>query len=459
MKPTIEFQYFPAKIIHSAQQVELNSVDDFRQFAELFNSRVIFLIPGEKDIPSHFALIHNGTLIQQSTQGFKTLKDYIESARHHFPDALTYYEAVQMKYSEYEEYKLVKEAGISDKLVFEKMKSQGFMKGFADFISAQSEHPELPEINATSNPYKLYQFANEKGFVSFDEFFAAWKKGFTDAGLYKVATEKGFENATDYKDAQKAGLQNAGDLKFAREHKIRDSVDFKKFIDLAYLRDTGYTYDQRALYALVSKLPDGKKVSINKLLELNEKALEEYRYTDTGSLPEWFTVSLNGKESIIEFLSQSEPIKKFGHYDHDGEFFETMRLQERKVVIDGSNVAHNSQGTSNSKPYASNIIKLVDELKKRGFSEILVINDASLKHRVSDHENFKALQDILLTAPAEKPADVFIIDYVKRHRCLLVSNDTFREWKVRDSWIAENIDYYRLSFLIEKDTVLLPDLK
>ncbi|MEP7170121.1 MAG: hypothetical protein ABI855_12180 [Bacteroidota bacterium] len=459
MKPTTEFQYFTAKVISTTQQIELNSMEDFRQYAELFNARAIFIISGENDIPSHFAVIHNGTLVQQAAQGFKSLKDYMESAKRHFPDAASYYDAMQMKYADYEDYKLVKEAGISDKLIFEKMKSQGFMTGYPEFTAVKAGQQDLPDTGEITNPYRLYQFANEKGFNSFEEFFKAWKKGFTDAGLYKVAIEKGFENAADYREAQKAGLNHADDLRFARKHKIRDQADFKKYMDLVYLGETGLPYDQRVLYVLISKLPDGKKVSFSKLTELYEKAMEDYRYTDTGNMPEWFSASFTGKESIIKFLTQNEQVKKFGYYDSDGEYFETMRLQQRKVVVDGSNVAHNSQGNSQSKPYYSNIIKLTQELKKRGFTEILIINDASLKHRASDPENMKDLQDITITAPAEKPADVFIIDYVKRHRCLLVSNDTFREWKIKDSWVAENIDYYRLSFLIDKDNVLLPDLK
>ncbi|QQS31519.1 MAG: hypothetical protein IPM47_18015 [Sphingobacteriales bacterium] len=46
----------------------------------------------------------------------------------------------------------------------------------------------------------------------------------------------------------------------------------------------------------------------------------------------------------------------------------------------------------------------------------------------------------------------------KKEHCLLISNDVFRDWKLLDPWIALNIDYYRISFMIKEDTVLLPDL-
>jgi len=41
----------------------------------------------------------------------------------------------------------------------------------------------------------------------------------------------------------------------------------------------------------------------------------------------------------------------------------------------------------------------------------------------------------------------------------MVSNDNFREWKIQDPWAAENVDFYRLSFIIKGNEVLMPDLK
>ena len=61
--------------------------------------------------------------------------------------------------------------------------------------------------------------------------------------------------------------------------------------------------------------------------------------------------------------------------------------------------------------------------------------------------------------PAEKAADIFIIEYVKQNHCLLVSNDTYREWKNHDPWVAQNIDFYRLTFMINDGLVILPDFE
>ena len=109
---------------------------------------------------------------------------------------------------------------------------------------------------------------------------------------------------------------------------------------------------------------------------------------------------------------------------------------------------------------ADNVIRLVKELRNRGFNDISIIADASLRHRIEDKDKLNELKKMVeyQEAPAENPADIFIIQYVKQEHCLLVSNDLFRKWKKLDPWVAQNIDYYRIAFMIKEDMVLLPDL-
>ena len=153
-------------------------------------------------------------------------------------------------------------------------------------------------------------------------------------------------------------------------------------------------------------------------------------------------------------------MKEYGHYHSDGTYFQVNKLQDRKVVIDGSNVAHNSQGNEKSKPAYANIILLVNELKAKGFTHIKVINDASLKHKISDIEKLGELKKLaeVSESPAETAADIFLINYVKSNHCLLISNDGFLEWRGADQWVLDNIDFYRLAFKITGDHVSLPDL-
>jgi hypothetical protein len=446
--------------LKSENCLEFTSLKEFCRYLELHHIKSVFMLGEDRQRVTHFAIAQSGTVLQKTTEGYHQLEDFLQAQQQQFPDSATYYDAQSLNYNSFEDYHLVKEAGISDRDVFETMKNQGYMQGFAEYTAQRAATPSLPDIGAMKNPYEFYQYATKQGFTSYADFSEAWKKGFTEAAAYKVASERGYKSKADYEAGLKGGFVSAAEYEKAKALKVRDRGDFERLSELEFLNHTTYPYDQRVMLVLISKLPQSKKVSINKLSDLFKEAQEAYRYPDTGEMPPWFTCGFTGRDSMIEFLSGSDYVKKYGNYDRDGEYFETNRLQSRKVVIDASNVAHNSNVTPNSKPTIANIIKLAEELKSRGFAEITVMADASLKHKVADKDLLKKLKEMAeyLEAPAEVPADIFIIQYVKRHRCLLISNDTFKEWKAQDQWVALNVDYYRMSFMINKEGVLLPDL-
>ena len=103
---------------------------------------------------------------------------------------------------------------------------------------------------------------------------------------------------------------------------------------------------------------------------------------------------------------------------------------------------------------------MVKFLKKKGFTDIVIVADASLRHKVTDKQNLQPLEKEALyyVAPAATTADTFLLSMVKSKHSLLVSNDTFREYKVQDAWIAANIDYFKLTFLIKDNEVIMPEL-
>ena len=459
MKPP-EFKYFKVRTKPNDTQIEFTSLHDFHRYVTEQHSKVILVLQNEQQESTHFAITHHGLLMMQATLAFQSLEDYLHSVQHHFPDAASYYDALQQGYQQYEDYKLVKEAGIADKKLFDKIKSGGFVDGYPVFMQWQQSNPALLQTGSLAHPYALYQYALAKGFEQFSKLKKAIENGFVDAATFDIATEKGFVLASDYQDALKRGCNNLLDLELFREQNIRDKDDFRLYLDLVFLNKTGCKHDECVLLILLSKLDVGKKISINKLNDYYKKAIEDYRYKDTNEMPPWFTKGFSNLDDIVSFLSKNELVKKYGNYHTDGEFFETNRMQERKVVIDGSNVAYNSNGNAKSEAKVSNIMAMIVFLKNKGFAEITVINDASLRHRVMDKNNLPELKKMAecIEAPAETPADIFIIHYVKRNHCLLVSNDTYREWKTQDPWVAENIDFYRLSFLIHGNTVLMPDI-
>ena len=459
MKPTNK-QYFNVKLLGAETRAEFNAIEDFTRFVEFNQLKSIFLVSENGAEANQFGVLHKGGILLQPNYGYKTLEDFAASVAGGFPDAATFYAAAVMGYEIFSDYTLALENGITSKKETDELKSKGYADGWNDIKQWLSEgnrfNTELPITNAL----ELYRYGEASNYADYKTLKASVDSGFKDSSVYFAATEKGFASASDYSLALKMGFTNNTDLSFAREHKIRDRSDFDRYLMLQYLTKTGCKHDERVLLVLLSKIEQGKKVPLNKLYEVLTKEIETYKYSDNDEIPEWFTITFHSIKDIAEFLKVNENVKEYGHYHSDGSYFQVNKLQDRKVVIDGSNVAHNSHGNEKSKPAYANIILLVNELKTKGFTHIKVINDASLKHKISDADKLSELKKLadVSESPAETAADIFLINHVKSNHCLLVSNDTFLEWRGSDSWVLDNIDFYRIAFKITGDHGSLPDL-
>ncbi|MEK6615059.1 MAG: hypothetical protein AABZ32_02945, partial [Bacteroidota bacterium] len=128
----------------------------------------------------------------------------------------------------------------------------------------------------------------------------------------------------------------------------------------------------------------------------------------------------------------------------------------------GNNVAYENyrqreNKNGDDKPHCSNIKLVVDELHHQRFEEIIIIGDPGLIRKSSDVNILSKMiadkQIIFHEAPSRTEADEFFIKKAKNDKCYIISNDSFRDWKMKDAWIAENIDRIRIPFMIEGDKV------
>ena len=447
--------FVKASLLQASTVIELEDIMDFCKYAEQHASKEFFSLSNN----SRFAILNNGMAIQIPSNGYQCPEDYKKAVQSGFPSATDYYNASGTGITKFEDYELIQKCGINDKHLFDEIQKQGFLEGFEKYNEYLKQEESIKTDVTPSNPYKLYLHSRENGFKNFKHFFEALQGGFTNAKEYTVAQEKGFENLADYKEGIENGFLEAKVYHYAKGLGVKTFQQLlqKDNLELAYPE---LTHDQNVCLFLLSKLEQGKKASVNKLNSLLNESLEEYKDTETKKLFSWFTTALGSKKKLAPFLQNNENVRKFGTYDADGEFFEVNAIKDRSVVIDGSNVAHNSIKSS-EKPSIGNLILMVKYLKKVGFSDILIIADASLRHKLSDLNRLEELSKIAKyeIAPAATSADKFIISYVKSKHCLLISNDTFKEHKVVDTWTAMNIDYYRLTFMITDGEVFMPDLK
>jgi hypothetical protein len=95
------------------------------------------------------------------------------------------------------------------------------------------------------------------------------------------------------------------------------------------------------------------------------------------------------------------------------------------VLVDGSNVAHSSEG---DQALLSNITAVCEKLREEGY-EPLVLVDAALRHQIDDRATYERLVDsgAIRQAPAGTDADYFILSFARELGASIVSNDRFRD--------------------------------
>ena len=95
------------------------------------------------------------------------------------------------------------------------------------------------------------------------------------------------------------------------------------------------------------------------------------------------------------------------------------------VLVDGSNVAHSSEGEH---PELANIVAVCDKLREEGYEPVVVV-DAALRHQIDDRVGYEHLVDdgTIRQAPAGTDADYFILSFARELDASIVSNDRFRD--------------------------------
>ena len=103
-----------------------------------------------------------------------------------------------------------------------------------------------------------------------------------------------------------------------------------------------------------------------------------------------------------------------------------MADEDSKVVIvDGSNVAHSSEGDH---ARLQNIRLVVEKLREEGCAPVVVV-DAALRHQIDDGRGYEQLVESgeIKQAPAGTDADYFILTFARELEASVVSNDRFKD--------------------------------
>jgi hypothetical protein len=119
------------------------------------------------------------------------------------------------------------------------------------------------------------------------------------------------------------------------------------------------------------------------------------------------------------------------------------------VLIDGSNVAHSTEG---EQAQLANIIAVRDKLSEEGLEPVVVV-DAALRHQIDDRAGYERLVDqgVVRQAPAGTDADYFILSFARELDGRILSNDRFRD-RLKD--FPDAADRLIRYMIVEKEVVL-----
>jgi hypothetical protein len=95
------------------------------------------------------------------------------------------------------------------------------------------------------------------------------------------------------------------------------------------------------------------------------------------------------------------------------------------AIIDGSNVAHSTEGGT---ARLENITVVSEKLREEGYEPIVIV-DAALRHNIDRRDEFERLVDegTIRQVPAGTDADYFILSFAREMDASVVSNDRFRD--------------------------------
>jgi hypothetical protein len=115
--------------------------------------------------------------------------------------------------------------------------------------------------------------------------------------------------------------------------------------------------------------------------------------------------------------------------DQQQETEQEPRADDKKPIalVDGSNVAHSSEG---DQARLQNIKVVAEKLIEEGYEPIVVV-DAALRHQIDDRDQYEQRVEDgkIRQAPAGTDADYFLLAFARELDAPIVSNDRFRDYQ------------------------------
>ena len=169
---------------------------------------------------------------------------------------------------------------------------------------------------------------------------------------------------------------------------------------------------------------------------------------------------VNG-EGVIDLNENREDLKDIPEEETEElEIVEEIRVTSEKepkkgesLYVDIANILYMDRH-GDGKLKVKNIPKLIETLKGRGYSPILIA-DASIKHEMGDKKKYERMvvEKIVREAPEGRPAEFFILEQARKEDCKFLTNDLYRD--SFDNFDKAWIFTHRLTCLFEDGEIII----
>jgi len=119
------------------------------------------------------------------------------------------------------------------------------------------------------------------------------------------------------------------------------------------------------------------------------------------------------------------------------------------VLVDGSNVAHSTEGEA---ARLANLLAIRDKLREEGDDPIIVA-DAALRHQIDEPQAYEQLIEdgLVRQAPAGTDADYFLLSFARELDASIVSTARFRDRIKQFPEVQDRL----IRYMIVRDEVVL----
>ncbi len=498
----MEIEYINCEQIFSENIFFIENIAHFKKIVKESGGRVFVLdIKKNQKFPKGcFASPTPICVYAYPSNGFKTIEDLESASNIYFQNGSDFYKFIELGLKDLTEYEGFVKSGLSTKKEWTRFIRKGFEKSFEKLQSGDIVHVKkrnvkmavnsdgsLSPFNSSSrqmgtNIREVIQvhifgqhviqsdkdvfYLNDKlgDFKNFNEMLDSISNNIQSKTEYDEYIKSGFESREDQISAKRQGFEISTDYYNATEIELKTYQLYQKYKSIeSEAENKGYQYSEEILLDEILRKPH--YAILNKALLISNISSEWITY-----LKNYYKQSFGINPPNLPKLIENEEIEKvilnnkyfcenfYYVRDQDAAFLRNFKkITTDQIVVDGSNVAW-ADGSSETgdKAKAKNIRLLLSELNNiYQIKDIVTIIDASLIHQVDDPEELEKLikSKMVLKAPANSDADGFLLQVTKEKKALLITNDSFKDWKEKDPWIKEHIDFFRVPFMFLGDSV------